>query len=53
MRLDDTGDWYHSMGEGNARGVSTLNTQDLDYTLVEEVLDVSGRYVVLDIKVEE
>ena len=46
------GDWYHSMGEGNSRGVSTLISKEIDYTLVEKVIDVTGRYVVLDIKID-
>ena len=46
-------DWYHSMGEGNSRGVSIMIATEVEYTLVEKVIDITVRYVVLDVEIEK
>jgi len=40
---------FHSIGASNARGVSILISKNLDFQLVEEIIDDFGRYVVLDV----
>ena len=44
--------WYHSIGDSNARGVSISISKDLNYTLVHSEIDENGRYIVLDIAID-
>jgi len=40
---------FHSIGASNARGASILISKRIDFELIEEILDDNGRYVVLDV----
>jgi len=43
------GKCYHSIGSSNCTGASILLSSDLDYTVVKQIIHEDGRYVVLDL----
>jgi len=47
------GECYHSIGSSNSTGVSILLSAELDYTIVNKTIHTEGRYVVLDIIINE
>jgi len=47
------GKCFHSIGSSNSKGASILLSAKLDYTIVNSNIDTEGRYVVLDLVIQE
>ena len=47
------GDFFSSIGCNNSRGVTTFVREGLDYTLLRELKDDDGRYIIIYLKIHE